>query len=153
MTLTSFCLPSGLQMEYDRLKMEKLSAARHQANWANVAGPIEEEFHNNITAIQRREDALAEANAMQHVRDQLERRMEILEEHNQLLIDQLSRMRMLLGAEQPMNGTAGLHAEKAATTSILKNSSNQIPPRRDQHKSIHFSNNNMVVNEDFSSIR
>lgn len=137
-------------MEYDRLKMEKLNAARHQANWANVMGSIEEEFSNNIAYIQRREDAMAEANALQHVRDQLERRMEILEEHNQQLVDQLARMRMLLGGEQ--NGAAGLHAEKTATTSILKNSSNPIP-RRDQHKSIHFSNNNMVVNDDFQSIR
>ena len=138
-------------MEYDRLKQEKLNAARHQANWTNVMGSIEEEFNNNIAYIQRREDAMAEANALQHVRDQLERRMEILEEHNQQLMDQLSRMRLLLGGEQ--NGTAGLHAEKVATTSILKNSSNPIPPRRDQHKTIHFSNNNMVVNDDFQSIR
>ena len=137
-------------MEYDRLKQENLNAARHQANYANIMGSIQEEFDNNIAYIQRREDAMAEANALQHVRDQLERRMEILEEHNQQLVDQLSRMRMMLGGEQ--NGTAGLHAEKVATQSILKNSSNAIPPRRDQHKTIHFSNN-MVVNDDFQSIR
>lgn len=142
-------------MEYDRLKFEKLNTAKQSqanSNWSNMMSSIEEELNNNIAYIQRREDALAEASALKHRRDQLEKRMEILDEHNRQLIDQLSRLKTMLGSDQP-NGTSMHHSDKIPTTSILKNSSNQIPSRRDQqNKSIHFSKNNLIV-DDFESIR
>ena len=138
-------------MEYDRLKHEKLNAVKHQANsnWSNMMmNTIEEELNNNIAYIQRREDALQEASALKHHRDQLERRMEILEEHNHQLEDQLHRLKMILNNEQPLNGSV-LHPNEKHTTSILKNPTNQLPRST---KSIHFSKNNMVV-DDFDSIR
>lgn len=140
-------------MEYDRLKMEKLNAARQQAN-SNLSNmmmnSIEEELNNNIAYIQRREDALAEASALNHHRDQLEARMEILEEHNRQLIDQLSRLKTMLNSDQQLNGGTMLHSEKTATTSILKNTS--ANPRSSANKQIHFSKNNMVV-DDFDNLR
>ena len=141
-------------MEYDRLRIEKLNTAKHQAN-SNLSNmminTIEEELNNNIAYIQRREDALAEANALKHHRDQLERRMEILEEHNHQLIDQLSRLKMML-TDQPFNGNV-MSEKTIPTTSILKNSSNPIhATRQNPNKSIHFSKSNMVV-DDFESIR
>lgn len=142
-------------MEYDRLKIEKLNTAKHQAN-SNLSSmmmnTIEEELNNNIAYIQRREESLAEASALKHHRDKLERQMEILEEHNHQLVDQLSRLKMMLNEPQTMNGTA-LHPSEKTTTSILKvkNPTNSIS-RTNPNKSIHFSKNNMVV-DDFDSIR
>lgn len=161
-----------MQQEYERLKLEKLSAAKQQAmleesvngvgGYSN--GSSDTELPPNYPASLRREDLLSDFNILKVRRERLDSQMEKLESHNKQLQDQLLKLRTILGIEHntlPLTGfalekplppsgssAAAAAAAAAATTSILKSSgATNMNRSAVGGKSIHFSKNNMILDD------
>lgn len=157
---------SSLQVEYERLKLERLSTLKRQAMLEDGygSGGNDSDLPPDFPATLRREQLISDVNVLQVQRERLDERMQQLERHNKQLHEQLLRLKNMLGQNNlipPLSGCAldkplppsnsfGAAAAAAAanvcsTTSILKSSNSLHRPAA--NKSIHFSNNHVVLDE------
>lgn len=161
----------ALQQEYERLKLERLSTIKRQSMLEDGygSGGTDNDLPADFPPSLLREQLLSDANVLRVQRERLDEQMQQLERHNKQLHEQLVRLKGMLGNNTcqipPLSGCAldkplppsnsfGAAAAAAAnacnTTSILKSSNSLHRPSA--NKSIHFSNNHVVL-DDYGELR